>query len=269
MWKNVVKRLRRSLGPVRVLKWYKYIGRLDAEDFGWNNGRTGELLTGFPVGGDDVLVDVGCGDGISALFAVGQGAEVYAVDVDPRAIASVQERLRSFQLGRPCHTLVSDCNPLPLPDGLATRVVCQEVLEHVDDPTRFIRELVRIGAAGAKYLLAVPDAASEELQRRLAPESYWRKPNHLRVFGREEFDDLVRGAGLTIDWRGHYSFYWSMWWALFRAGEGGFPLGAAGTPVLKHWNKTWTALLTTPGGARVCKALNDVMPKSQVIIAHK
>jgi SAM-dependent methyltransferase len=268
MWKNVVKRVRRSLRPIRTLARYKYVRSLDAEDYGWYNWRTGEILAGFPVGGDDVLVDVGCGDGPSVLFSAERGAEVYAVDIDPKAIDTVRQRLGGYTLARPCHTIVSDANPLPLPDGLATRVVCQEVMEHVDDPPQFIRELVRIGKPGAKYLLTVPDPSSEALQQRLAPECYWRKPNHLRIFGRDEFDALVRGAGLTIDWKGHYSFYWSMWWALFWAGKG-VPFGTSGTPVLKYWNKTWAALMAAPGGAHVRQALNDHMPKSQIIIAHK
>jgi SAM-dependent methyltransferase len=269
MWKKVVRRFRRTLRPMRALTPYKYVRDRDAEEFGWYNLKTGELLRGFPVGGEDVVVDVGCGDGPSVEFAALQGAEVYAVDIDPAAIANVRRRLQDIPQGRPCHTLVSDCDPLPLDDGVATRVICQEVMEHVDDPRRFIAELVRIGRPGARYLLTVPDPASETLQRALAPECYWRKPNHLRVFGRDEFDWLVRDAGLTIEWRGHYSFYWSMWWALFWSGHGDFEFGSAGTRVLKYWNKTWAALMAAPKGAHVRKALNDFMPKSQLIIARK
>jgi SAM-dependent methyltransferase len=269
MFENLVKRVRRTLRPIRALSRYKYVRTLDAEEFGWYNWKTGDILPGFPVGGDDIVVDVGCGDGPSVEFAARQGAEVYAIDIDPKAIENVQERLREYQLAHPCHTLVSDCNPIPLPDGIATRVICQEVMEHVDDPAKFIRELVRIGRPGSKYLLTVPDPASESLQKTLAPECYWRKPNHLRVFAREEFDALVQGAGLTIERRAHYSFFWSMWWALFWAGKGGFEFGTAGTPVLKYWNKTWTALMAAPGGVHVRKALNDFLPKSQILLATK
>ncbi len=241
----------------------------EAEQFGWFNEKTRELLAGFPIGESDIVVDVGCGAGRSSEFAACCGATVYAVDIDAEAIAAVERRLKSLRLSRPCHALVSDANPLPLDDGVATRVVCQEVMEHVDDPRLFLAELVRIGGPGARYLLSVPDPAGESLQKELAPEAYWRKPNHLRVFGREEFERLVRDAGLEIENRVPYSFFWSMWWVLFWSDKGGFEFGSPGTPVLAHWNKTWTALLKMPNGPRVKQALDEFMPKSQVLIARK
>jgi SAM-dependent methyltransferase len=266
MWKNLVKR---ALKPLRALTPHKFVSHREAEQFGWFNGETRELLAGFSIGEADTVVDVGCGAGRSSEFAARCGATVYAVDIDAEAIASVERRLKRLRPSRPFHTVVSDANPLPLEDGVATRVVCQEVMEHVDDPRRFLEELVRIGRPGARYLLSVPDPAGESLHKVLAPETYWRKPNHLRVFARDEFDRLVREAGLEIVRRAHDSFFWSMWWVLFWSDKGGFEFGSPGTPVLKHWHKTWTALLKTPNGPRVKQALDDFMPKSQILIARK
>jgi SAM-dependent methyltransferase len=269
MWKTLRNLARRAVGRPRIPEPYEVIRDIDAREFGWFNEDKGELLTGFPIGGGDTVVDVGCGDGMSSDFASRFGAEVYAVDIDQAAIVSVHRRMKGKKPARPFHTVLSDADPLPLEDGIATRVLAQEVMEHVDDPRQFMSELVRIGKPGAKYLLSVPDPASESLQKVLAPEIYWRKPNHLRVFGRDEFDKLVRSSGLEIETRTHYSFYWSMWWVLFWSDKGGFDFGAPATPVLEHWNKTWAALLRSPGGLRVKQALDDFMPKSQVIVARK
>jgi SAM-dependent methyltransferase len=269
MWQKVVNRAKRHLKALRFLAPHRFVSSFEAEEFGWYQLGTRELLTGFPIGPQDTLADVGCGEGGSSHFAALCDAEVYALDIDPAAIAAVKRRIRGLTPVRPFHTVISDSNPLPLPDGVATRVVCQEVMEHVDDPQCFIRELVRIGRPGALYLLTVPDPVSESLQRFVAPDVCWRKPNHLRVFGREEFGQLVTDAGLTIQTRALYSFFWSMWWTLFWAGDGNFKFGAPGTPVLKYWNKTWAALMANPRGAHVRKALNDFMPKSQIIIARK
>jgi SAM-dependent methyltransferase len=272
MWKTLRNLARRAVGRPRIPEPYEVIRDFEAREFGWFNEDKRELLTGFPIGGGDTVVDVGCGDGMSSAFASSLGAEVYAVDIDPEAIRAVETRIRQWHHNprRPFRTVLSDANPLPLPDGVATRVLAQEVMEHVDDPRQFMSELVRVGRPGALYLLSVPDSASESLQKALAPEIYWRKPNHLRVFGRDDFDRLVDDAGLEIEKRAHYSFYWSMWWALFWSDRGdGIPFGAPATPVLEHWNKTWAALREAPGGARIKKALDAFMPKSQVIIARK
>jgi hypothetical protein len=103
----------------------------------------------------------------------------------------------------------------------------------------------------------------------VAPSCYWEKPNHLRIFQREQFDRLVREAGLTIETRMSYSFFWAMWWALFWAGGRGMKIGSSGSPVLRCWNKTWQALIESPNGAAVRKALDATMPKNQVILARK
>ena len=79
----------------------------------------------------------------------------------------------------------------------------------------------------------------------------------------------MRDAGLEIEKRFSYSFFWAMWWLLFWSGEGNFEIGSPGTPVLAHWHKTWTALLKTPNGPRIKQALDDLMPKSQVVLARK
>jgi SAM-dependent methyltransferase len=268
MLKTLRRVARKALGR-RFLAPYKIISDIEARQFGWFNEDKGELLTGFTVGPADTVVDVGCGTGMSSEFSSACGAEVHAVDIDPEALETVRQRMRDKKPRRPFHTVLSDANPLPLPDGIATRVLAQEVLEHVDDPRQFMAELVRVGRPGALYLLSVPDPASESIQKGLAPDLYWRKPNHVRIFGRDEFDRLVRDTGLEIVRRTHFSFYWSMWWALFWSDKGGFEFGAPATPVLAHWNKTWAALLKTPNGPRIKQALDDFAPKSQILIARK
>ncbi|HTU93293.1 MAG TPA: class I SAM-dependent methyltransferase [Gemmataceae bacterium] len=252
-----------------MLRPHKFVARREDDRFGLFNRQTRELLGGFAIGSDDTVVDVGCGAGCASAFAAECGAAVYAVDVDPHALAAAEERMRGRKSARSFRTLLSDANPLPLPDGLATRVVAQEVLEHVDAPRQFLAELVRIGQPDALYLLSVPDPVAEKVQKKLAPDAYWRKPNHLRILEREQFVGLVRDAGLRIEKRLSSSFFWSMWWILFWSGEGDLECGTPGTPVLAHWNKTWAALLNTPNGPRIKQALDELMPKSQVILARK
>ncbi len=264
--KSMRRAVRKVIGPAP----YKVVKDLEAQQAGMYNQATGEVVPGFQIGAEDIVVDVGCGTGGATKFAALYGqAEVYALDIDPQAIATVERIMAGTQLPRPLHTILSDSNPLPLTDGLATRIICQEVLEHVEDPRQFMRELVRIGRPGAQYLLVVPDPASEALQRQLAPEAYWRPPNHLRIFSHDEFDALIRDAGLIHQSRSHFGFYWTLWWAFYWCGGRGTNFGGPLTPLLKRWNQTWAALLATPDGDRVRQALDDLMPKSQIIIARK
>ena len=237
---------------------------------GWYNMRRQELAPGFRITHTDSVVDVGCGPGNASLFAAKQGAAVVSLDIDAAAIERLEQqmsqlRVRSFQ------GFVSHCNPVPLAAEHATVVLAMEVLEHVDDPAAFLAELVRIGKPGTRYLISVPDPASEAVQGEIAPPTYWRKPNHIRVLQRDEFLGAVRSAGLTVERQFYYGFYSSMWWSLrWAVHEDGIPFGHCGhSALLRDWNKTWKSLLSSPHGQHIWKALENALPKSQAIIAHK
>ena len=140
-------------------------------------------------------------------------------------------------------------------------------MEHVDSPENFLRELVRVGKPGALYLLSVPDAVSEQVQKKLAPPNHFEKPNHINVFSRQEFEKLILDSGLVIEKRAYYGFYWSIFWAFFWTCDQ--DLSPPWHPLLESWAKTWELMLKMRDGPRIKKALDEAMPKSQAIIARK
>jgi SAM-dependent methyltransferase len=237
---------------------------------GWYNMRRGELAPGFRITRADSVVDVGCGLGNASLFAGKQGAAVVSLDIDPRAIERLERQMSDVK-ARSFQAFVSHCNPIPLAADCATVVLAMEVLEHVDDPAAFLAQLVRIGKPEARYLISVPDPASEAVQGKIAPPGYWSKPNHIRVFERDEFQSAVESAGLTVERQFYYGFYSSMWWSLrWAVREDDIPFGHSGhSDLLRDWNKTWKSLLSSPHGQHIWKALENALPKSQAIIARK
>jgi SAM-dependent methyltransferase len=239
------------------------VGLRDAALSGWFGNGDGELYPGFSISAEDVVVDVGCGRGHYTAFCARQGAEVIFSDIDPIRVEATLERLKQTP-ARIVTPIVSDANPLPIADGVATRVLSMEVLEHVDDPAQFLSELARIGRPGALYLIAVPDALSEQLQVGIADPAHFQKPHHVRIIGRDEFPRMVTDAGLIVEHRGSWGFFWSIWW-LFNWRAGAKP----DNPLQQHWTETWNALLDTPGGLDVKQALDQALPKSQLIIARK
>lgn len=253
-------------------------GLVDSVQSGWYGNATGELFKGFAITADDVVVDVGCGIGGATIFCANQGAHVIFTDSESSKVAALAERLRQSPARR-LEGIVSDSNPLPLPTAHASRVIALEVLEHVETPTDILRELYRIGRPGALYLLAVPDPVCEHIQKGIAPVMHFERPNHIHIFQREEFEQLVTAAGLQVESRGAYSFYWSMWMLIFWASaqaDGKPFLGATHDaisspypPLLNDWARLWYQLIQLPGGDKIRSALDQVMPKSQIIIARK
>jgi ubiquinone/menaquinone biosynthesis C-methylase UbiE len=159
----------------------------------------------------DHVLDVGCGDGAFISFCAEQGAEVTFADIDAEKIASVK-RMLSNSNARACYAVVSDANPLPLPDAYADKIIAMEVLEHVDNPPIFLKELVRVGKPGALYLITVPDQLGEKVQQHLAPPGYFEKPNHINIFERSTFEKLIVDAGLVVEKKAYYGFYSTIFW---------------------------------------------------------
>lgn len=238
----------------------------DASMSGWFNTTTGELLQGFPIQPEDTVLDVGCGEGSITHFCAKMKAEIIFADINPERVSAVEQLLKDSP-ARALHPLVTDGNPLPLPDAHVDKLIAMEVLEHVDLPASFMKELVRVGKPGALYLITVPDAASEVLQQQLAPPALFEKPNHINVFSRNEFERLIEDAGLVIERRSYYGFYWAIWWAFFWVCKK--DLSSPDHPLLDNWARTWGTLIETPGGEQVKQVLDSALPKSQAIIARK
>src|SRR3990167_1146432 len=154
---------------------------IDIHQSGWLQNDTGELVRGFAISAEDVVLDIGCGEGGYALFSARQGAEIILADVDADKLDTARARLEK-EGARSVRTLVTDANPIPLDDGVISRVVAMEVLEHVDDPAQFMAELVRVARPGALFLLTVPDEIIEGVQKHIAPSVYFERPNHIRIF---------------------------------------------------------------------------------------
>jgi SAM-dependent methyltransferase len=244
----------------------RVVGLQDASLSGFYDRATGELFGGVTVGADDIVVDVGCGESATLKFCADLGARVVGVDSDENTLTRARSTLEGTDFDPNDFHLASG-EDIPLSDGFATRVVCQEVLEHVTDPTQVVRELYRIGQPGSLYLITVPDALQEHLQQKVAPKEYFAPPNHIRILERDEFRTLVQESGLEVLDHTFTGFYWSIWFALFWSR--GVDFTGEGDPVLTHWAAAWKALLDSDNGADVKAKLDEFLPKRQIIVAKK
>lgn len=94
-------------------------------------------------------LDVGCGVGQVVARLQEAGFEAYGVDVSEPNIA------RATQFCRHCQ--VYDGRVLPFPDRYFASAGAINVLEHVDEPEAFIREIVRVTEVGGRIVLSSPN----------------------------------------------------------------------------------------------------------------
>ena len=119
-------------------------------------------------------LDVGCGVGQVVARLSEAGFEAHGVDVSEPNI----ERAKRF-----CpRCRIYDGRKLPFPDAHFASVGALNVLEHVDEPESFIKELVRVTRIGGRIVLS--------------------SPNFFRVFGFRDYHPRMRGiANKWQNWR--------------------------------------------------------------------
>lgn len=246
------------------------VGRRDREMSGWLQEATGALAPGVHVRAGMRVVDVGCGDGGYISFCSRSGADVTFVDRQEPKIRALEARLQQTANGGSVEGIVSECNPIPIDDGYADLVISTEVLEHVQNPREFLREIVRIGKADATYFLTVPDARSEVLLKDVAVQAYFSEPNHIQIFSPENFEDLIEACGLEVLRHEYLSGFWSIFnllkWGTIEPGEG---LVDVAHPATYHWVRAWESVLDHPQADTIRAALNDSLPRTQIIVARR
>jgi SAM-dependent methyltransferase len=139
-------------------------------------------------GGEDRLLDFGCGDGrnIGAWLAERVGSYV-GVDISAVAVEGAAE------LGLDARRIDSE-REIPLPDGSFDVVACLEVFEHLVEPHRAASEIFRVLRPGGTLIATVPNVA------------YWRFRLDLALFGR--WDPLGDGLSVERPWRDpHLRFF--------------------------------------------------------------
>jgi len=150
----------------------------------------GEVVKRF--GGDDPkahIIDVGCGIGWLARVLKRDyryhhvwAMELPGFDMD----ACVADGVMA------CNCDMSLTNPEPQLENLFSYIVCNEVMEHVLDPTRFMASILKIARHNAKvFVKYCPDWWREEVGNpRSASE--WRYPSLAGVLGiiKDDWDVL-------------------------------------------------------------------------------
>ena len=133
------------------------------------------------------ILDVGCGTGDLGRHAPGSGVEVFGVDIDAEALreAAPFETVTCLDL---------EAAPLPYEDGIFDAVLTKDIFEHVRDPGRLAREVVRVVRPGGVVVASIVMAR---------PRTVWADYTHVRGFTRHTAAQLLEDAGLRVErvWR--------------------------------------------------------------------
>lgn len=140
------------------------------------------------------IIDVGCGLGSYGRGLIADGYDWFGVEIDPADCAELK------RLGLP-HQQV-DGRSLPFADGAFDTALCLEVLEHIEEPHAFLREVSRV--APRQIIVSVPNCELlGYLWDHLATPWHMLESTHVNYFTRWSLGALLREFYPHVELRFH------------------------------------------------------------------
>ena len=180
--------------------------------------RARSLLSYLDLHDGEKVLDCGCGMGVYMMMMNRlRNLEIYGVDGDVARLEWAEREGVDARLSR------VDIQQLPFADNSFDKVLMSEVLEHIADDRRAMREVFRVLKPGGTLALSVPHAnypllwdPINKLLESLDLEPI-RKPglvtglwsNHWRLYLPEQLRSVISDAGFRIDVldeQTHYAF---------------------------------------------------------------
>lgn len=138
------------------------------------------------LGGNEHLLDAGCGTGLTALRVAAQypGCAVYGIDISPKMVQVAQRDAE--RQGLAADFRVGSITHLSYPDGSFDVVITNIMYHHLDlaEKRQAVAEIARVLKPGGRYVSAeFGPRASNALERCLTKGEYTLYPSHLTAEG--------------------------------------------------------------------------------------
>lgn len=166
----------------------EYIAKMEAPDREeWQ--KPAQVLQALALNPGQVACDIGSGPGYFALRlarAVGEGGLVYAVDVEPRILAVLRDRIEKSGARNVVPVLSLPGDPL-LPRAACDLILIVDTFHHFPDPVAYLRRLTGSLREGGQLV-------NVDFHKRELPVG----PGLDHKVSREEFLAKARAAGLVL-----------------------------------------------------------------------
>jgi ubiquinone/menaquinone biosynthesis C-methylase UbiE len=226
----------------------------------------------FQINNGDRFLDVGCGEGRHSFEACRLNhCMVCALDMDDLSLRKTHYVLHYMDTQRVSkgrwNVMRADALSLPFKDASFDKIICSEVLEHVADDERGIRELVRVLKQGGALAVTVPTYLTEAVYWALDEDYYNHPGGHVRKFKAQELMAALRRNNLAVYAIRYEHAFHSIYWLLRCIF--GLKNEKALIPALYHKFLEMQIVTRSRFAQRMERLLNFFFPKSIVIYTRK
>lgn len=171
----------------------------------------------------DKLLDVGCGEGRHVIHACLEHNIIgIGVDLSLRDLKTTANRFLPFanyNKESKFYIQQTDATKLPFANHSFDKVICSEVLEHIENYQEVLQEIKRVLKPNGILAISVPRAWPEKICWKLSKAYHQVEGGHIRIFNANELRADVKELGFEFTHRYwahalHSPFWWlkCLWW---------------------------------------------------------
>jgi len=218
----------------------------------------------------DVVLDAGCGLGrhlrhlarMPELKIFGIDKNTWALTETAKSVAAMPDAQSKDYLFS-----IADITKLPFADSSFDCVICSEVMEHIPDHEKALKELDRILKPQGTLAVSVPRFFTERICWFISWDYHNEEGGHIRIYTKKQLRDMLTRQGFKC-WKINYkhALHSPYWWLKCLVG-----LKKEDHPLVKYYRKflEWD-IMKKPRLVRMLEDfLNPIMGKSIVYYLKK
>ncbi len=161
-------------------------------------GRARAILGQLHIKKGEKILDAGCGPGLYALHLAEKGKrdnttgiEIIGIDIDLEKVSLAKELGR--RLGNGAKFMQGDLCDLPFSDSYFDSLVCSDVIEHILNDKKALREMARVLKPGGRLVLTT--TANNSFTKRFQETFEHCRPG----YDKKDFEKLMEGTELLLE----------------------------------------------------------------------
>jgi len=178
---NIIRKKYHKLLHLKDLKIYSKLLRLPQKP---NNSKK--------------ILDVGCSSGRDLIKKFKDGYDCYGFDTDKKTILDASKFFKKNNIK--CKFVCSNGMNIPFRNETFDEILCNNVIEHVEDDEKCIKEIYRTLKRNGRLQMFVPDKRNlyTVFHQKLGFKNYYTDKTHFKEYNKNEISEKLGKSGFKI-----------------------------------------------------------------------